>query len=304
MNKYKYKDLIYAEKVYKEGFLTKYRDTELKLVALYMRDVLGITKKQDRKEALHDFCKEYLPDYHKMKYYKVINRVLEYSCIKKNFLITIDSVPVLQSEIDFINSQDLSLDEKKLLFTLLITYKLRKIYFEIKKPDEPYDNVYFKGSLSQYGDLKKISNVNSKLDINIDIISQLANKGYVQIYSRGCIRISFLDMIVDETGEIASEITDYNNIGYWFEWYNGNKRIGKCDCGNVFYKKSNCQIYCSDCQGYEKVGVKTLICCDCGREFEISSRNTKSNRCDDCQINRNKEKTKERVRKMRDKYNM
>ena len=145
MNKYKYKDLIYAEKVYKEGFLTKYRDTELKLVALYMRDVLGITKKQDRKEALHNFCKEHLPDYHKMKYYKVINRVLEYSCTKKNFLITIDSIPVLQSEIDFINAQDLSLDEKKLLFTLLITYKLRKTYFEIKKPDEPYDNVYFKG---------------------------------------------------------------------------------------------------------------------------------------------------------------
>lgn len=303
MNKYKYKDLIYAEKVYKEGFLTKYRDTELKLVALYMRDVLGITKKQDRKEALHNFCKEYLPDYHKMKYYKVINRVLEYSCSKKNFLITIDSVPVLQSEIDFINTQDLSLDEKKLLFTLLITYKLRKTYFEIKKPEEPYDNVYFKGSLSQYGDLKKVSNVNSKLDINIDIISQLANKGYVQIYSRGCIRMSFLDMIVDETGEIASEITDYNNIGYWFEWYNGNKRIGKCECGNVFYKKSNCQIYCSDCQGYEKISVKTLVCCDCGREFEVESSSRRM-RCDDCYKKERQRINRENLSKYRNKTSM
>lgn len=303
MNKYKYKDLIYAEKVYKEGFLTKYRDTELKLVSLYMRDVLGITKKQDRKEALHNFCKEHLPDYHKMKYYKVINRVLEYSCNKKNFLITIDSVPVLQSEIDFINAQDILLDEKKLLFTLLITYKLRKTYFEIKKPDEPYDNVYFKGSLSQYGDLKKVSNVNSKLDINIDIISQLANKGYVQIYSRGCIRMSFLDMIVDETGEIASEITDYNNIGYWFEWYNGNKRIGKCECGNVFYKKSNCQIYCSDCQGYEKISVKTLVCCDCGREFEVESSSRRM-RCDDCYKKERQRINRENLSKYRNKTSM
>lgn len=294
MNKYKYKDLIYAEKVYKEGFLTKYRDTELKLVALYMRDILGITKKQERKEALHNFCKEHLPDYHKMKYYKVINRVLEYSCTKKNFLITIESIPVLQSEIDFINTQDLSLDEKKLLFTLLITYKLRKTYFEIKKPDEPYDNVYFKGSLSQYGDLKKISNVNSKLDINIDIISQLANKGYVQIYSRGCIRMNFLDMIVDETGEIVSEITDYNNVGYWLEWYNGNKRIGKCDCGNVFYKRTNNQIYCCDCQGYKKVSIKTLVCCDCGKEFEVDARNMKKIRCDKCQKEYRKQWDRER----------
>ena len=51
MNIYKYKDLNYAQKIYKDGFLTKYRDTELKLVALYMRDILNITKKQDRKEA-------------------------------------------------------------------------------------------------------------------------------------------------------------------------------------------------------------------------------------------------------------
>ena len=283
MNIYKYKDLNYAQKIYKDGFLTKYRDTELKLVALYMRDILNITKKQDRQEALHKFCEKHLPDYHRMKYYKLINKVIDYSCCKKNFLITIDSIPVMKAEIDYINNQELSADEKKVLFALLITYKLRKCYFEIKKPDEPYDNVYFKGGISQYNDLKKISNINNKLDINADIISELAVKEYVKIYSRGCIRLDFLEKIVDETGELAFEMTDYNNIGYWLDWYNGNKRIGKCDkCGNVFYKKANNQIYCSECQGYEKIGVKTLVCCDCGKEFEVNSKNNNANRCSEC----------------------
>ena len=113
MNIYKYKDLNYAQKIYKDGFLTKYRDTELKLVALYMRDILNITKKQDRKEALHKFCEKHLPDYHRMKYYKLINKVVDYSCCKKNFLITIDSIPVMKAEIDYINNQELSVDEKK-----------------------------------------------------------------------------------------------------------------------------------------------------------------------------------------------
>lgn len=300
MNRYKYKDLVYAQKIYSDGFLTKYRETELKLVALYMRDVLEITKKQERKEALHKFCEKHLKDYHRMKYYKLINKVLDYSCSKKNYLINIDSVPVMKSEIDYLNGQDISIDEKKVLFTLLITYKLRKLYFEIKKPNEPYDNMYFKGGTTQYSDLKKVSNIHNKLDINIDIISELAVKGYVKIYSRGCIRLNFIEEIVDDTGEVAFEMTDYNNIGYWFEWYNGNKRIGKCTkCGHVFYKKSNHQIYCSECQGYEKQGVKTLICCDCGKEFEVKSKNVKTQRCDKCQNDRNKEKTKERVRKLR-----
>ena len=289
MNRYKYKDLVYAQKTYSDGFLTKYRETELKLVALYMRDELGITKKQERKEALHKFCEKHLKDYHRMKYYKIINKVLDYSCSKKNYLINIDSVPVMKSETDYLNRQDISIDEKKVLFALLITYKLRKLYFEIKKPNEPYDNMYFKGGTSQYNDLKKVSNIHNKLDINIDIISELAVKGYVKIYSRGCIRLNFIEAIVDDTGEVAFEMTDYNNIGYWFEWYNGNKRIGKCaKCGNVFYKRVNNQIYCSDCQGYEKIGTKTLVCCDCGKEFEVDGVVKNKKRCDKCQDKLNK----------------
>lgn len=290
MNKYKYKDLVYAQKIYHEGFLTKYRDTEIKLIALYMRDVLGITKKQERKEALHKFCEKHLKDYHRMKYYKIINKVLDYSCSKKNYLINIDSVPVMKSEIDYLNSQDISIDEIKVLFALLVTYKLRKIYFEIKNPKEPYNNLYFKGGTTQYSDLKKVSNIHNKLDINIDVISELSDKGYVKIYSRGCIRLNFLEEIIDETSEVAFEITDYNNIGYWFEWYNGNKRIGKCTkCGNVFYKKANNQLYCSDCQGYEKIGVKTLVCCDCGKEFEVKSKHNRTIRCSECQHQKDKE---------------
>lgn len=298
MNRYKYKDLVYAQKIYSDGFLTKYRETELKLVALYMRDELGVTKKQERKEALHKFCEKYLKDYHRMKYYKIINKVLDYSCSKKNYLINIDSVPVMKSEIDYLNSQDISIDEKKVLFTLLITYKLRKLYFEIKKPNEPYDNMYFKGGTTQYSDLKKISNIHNKLDINIDIISELAVKGYVKIYSRGCIRLNFIEAIVDGTGEVAFEMTDYNNIGYWFEWYNGNKRIGKCaKCGNVFYKRVNNQIYCSECQGYEKIGAKTLVCCDCGKEFKVDGVVKNKKRCDECQKVVDKKNNLKRVQK-------
>lgn len=304
MNKYKYKDLVYAQKIYKDGFLTKYRDTELRLLALYMRDMLGIVKKQERKEALHKFCEKHLPDYHKMKYYKLINKVIDYSCNKKNFLINIDSIPVMKCEMDYLNCQKISDDEKKVLFALLVTHKLHKTYFEMKKPDKSYNNIYFKGGTARYGDLKKISNIHNNLDINIDIISRLANMGYIMIYGRGCIRLDFIEKIIDNTGETAFEITDYNNIGYWLEWYNSNTRIGKCEkCGNVFYKKSNRQIYCPDCQGYEKTGTKILICRDCGREFEVDS-NSRRIRCDLCYKKERQRINRERISKYRSKINM
>ena len=183
MNEFKYKDLDYAKSIIEHGFSKKYFNTEIKLVALYFRDVLNIRQKEDRKNELHNICKKYLKDYHKMRYYKVVNKAIDYSTCKKNQLITIESVPVLKCEIDYFNSTDLTFDEKKLLFTLLIVHKLNKGYFETKNPDKPYNNVYFKGGTSKYSDLKKISNISSKADINIDLISNLAKSSYLQLYS-------------------------------------------------------------------------------------------------------------------------
>lgn len=289
MNKYKYKDMEYIQSILVNGF-SKYINTELRLIALYMRDVLGITKKQERKEALHKFCEKHLPDYHRMKYYKIVNNVLTYSCNNDNKLITIDCIPILQCEIDYINKQDLSDDYKKVLFALLVTYKLRKAYFEARTPDKPYDNIYFKGGKTQYNELKRVSNIQRKLDINIDVISELANKGYVEIYSRGCIKLSFLEQADYSDCAIAFSISHYNNLGYWYEWYNGNKRIKKCaKCRNVFYKMSNSQIYCPDCRGYEKMSVKTVICCDCGKQFEVNAKNNSTNRCRECYTKYRKE---------------
>ena len=50
-----------------------------------------------------------------------------------------------------------------------------------------------------------------------------------------------------------------------------------------FYRKRITQIYCDKCAGYQKKSIKTLVCCDCGNEFTVDSRNMKKVRCDNCQ---------------------
>ena len=87
------------------------------------------------------------------------------------------------------------------------------------------------------------------------------------------------------------------------EVYNNIKRnIGsnfiQCEkCHKRFYKHSSNEKYCDKCKGYQKIKTKTLICCDCGKEFAVDSQSRKI-RCEEChkkersRINKNyREKT-------------
>lgn len=70
-------------------------------------------------------------------------------------------------------------------------------------------------------------------------------------------------------------------------------------CHKRFYKTHKSQKYCTKCQGYVKQKTKTIICCDCGSEFEVDARNMKKIRCDNCQNTKRREMTKERVKRYR-----
>lgn len=74
-------------------------------------------------------------------------------------------------------------------------------------------------------------------------------------------------------------------------------------CHKRFYRKRKDQIYCDKCTGYQKKGVKTLICCDCGKEFEICGVVKNKKRCDICQNKRDKENNLKRVKKCISKRN-
>lgn len=72
-------------------------------------------------------------------------------------------------------------------------------------------------------------------------------------------------------------------------------------CHKRFYRERPTQKYCFRCQGYQKQRVKTITCCDCGREFEVDARNMTKTRCDKCQKTISKQKTRLRVQRFREK---
>ena len=63
--------------------------------------------------------------------------------------------------------------------------------------------------------------------------------------------------------------------------------------------KSGTKRYCKDCPGYIPKRFKTIVCVDCGNEFEVDSMNNKSCRCKTCQMYMDKENARKRKQKQR-----
>ena len=62
----------------------------------------------------------------------------------------------------------------------------------------------------------------------------------------------------------------------------GSKQCKKC--GTRFITDTAQKKLCANCATYQPMVVKTIACVDCGSEVEVSSKNTKTLRCSDCQL--------------------
>lgn len=247
MINYKYNETAYAELIFKKGFQTKYMPTELKLLVLYLRDVLKLKPKQ-REEFIYQFCQKYIPNFKKEKFFKIINKSLKNALKKDQKLIDIDKIDIYKSEIDYINSLDINYEYKKVLFTFLVQYKLNKKIYEYKF-DKPYNNLYFQGGKKKYNNIKKMSNIPVKMNINDEVINELSNSDLIEILHKGIIKLNYLKECLSEMNdEVAISVLNFDNIGYYLDYYNGNSKIIKCEnCNKLIKKTCNKTKYCKEC---------------------------------------------------------
>lgn len=285
---YKYSELEYAKLIYTEGFQTKHKPTELRLVALYMKEVLGL-KPKERNIKLYEFCEKWIPNYNRAIYFKVINRALMQASKKGQKLITIEKINIYQGEIEYLNNLEIDYNFKKVLFAFLVQMKLNKEVYEYKN-EKPYTSIYFKGGKAKYANIKKISKIPVKLDINDDVIYFLAQEKLVNVLHKGLIVLDFLKNCC-ESGYIVVEVMDYENIGLYFDLYNQNPKVKLCEyCNNPFRQTKSDIKYCSLHKGYQPIEVKIIKCVDCGVEVEVDGIVKNKKRCSDCQQSNNKER--------------
>ena len=110
---------------------------------------------------------------------------------------------------------------------------------------------------------------------------------------------------IDDNSEAVLELgeDDYKELAYaYLNYKNGGYKHCK-SCGKLFKmnKRSPGRLYCKDCGQKETPDrFKVLQCIDCGEDFVVDTRNTNKCRCDACQHEVDREKTRQRVKKHRE----
>lgn len=281
MTQYKYDELGYAELIYKSGFQTKHLPTEMKLLALYARDVLGL-KPAERKKFVYEFCGQHIPGFARAIYYKQVNRALNYASNRKSVLSHIESVGITHGEIDFILGLDVPHNYKKIFFAFLVQMRLNAILYELKN-GKVYDSTYFRGDKSKYNAVKKMAMVPESIDINGGFVHEMYKAGLIDVYYRGLIRHKWMDECMP-SGEIAISVVDFDTAGWYLDYYVGANGMKLCKrCGQPFRASRLDRLYCSRHKDHGATqGIKEIVCVDCGDSMLVAAKANRALRCEKC----------------------
>lgn len=234
------------------------------------------------------------------------------------------TIKIRQSELNYISSFD-DIKKEKILFAYLAIAKFKDEFREIPSHWESEDDsVVF-----------KMARVNIPASERDYYINSLYTDPKVLIYMNtknddASKRIDYISENDQDPIVIELDESNYYELAYTYLNWKNNGGYKKCKkCGKLFrvktsplskagkdVKGSKAQL-CWDCtEEYEAkykgkdvmsddYEPKTVECVDCGKIVYIENyKNTETCRCDTCQHERNKELTRERVRRYREKQNM
>lgn len=279
---YKYKEVDYAKYIYENGFQTKHIPTEMKLLLVYARDYLNV-KKSKLKDFAYNFCEDNVDEFNRLDWFRVINKAVGFASDTKNRLINISQIDITSGELEYIMALPVSHDYKKIFLAFLVQMKLSKQIYEFKNGKE-YTSQFFKGGIKKYNDVKKMANVPTKLYINAHFIREMSVDGYISIYYNGLIKHLWMDQCLP-SGDVVMVIKDYENVGYYLDYYCGEKNMALCrDCQQPFKVSRANRKYCAKHKDYYKKMVeKEFTCPECGKIEIVPAKSNNQKRCAECQ---------------------
>lgn len=234
----------YAKKILDQGFISKKQGLELFILAKYYRLECGKTKSECKK-LLVDFCESQIKDYKNSDVYIKVNTALSRAYKPNVSLLKIENIEFTANELLYIQSLSMSPIAKKVLFCLWCCNRLN-----IKAGQSD------KWVSSTPTELKKICNINISTKKFLDIIYELYQNDLIFISDKWAICLSFLNNLVIpyQTSDVTYHISDFEDLGLWWEQYIGNARVIRCECcEKLFVKKSKNQRYCADCANTKKL---------------------------------------------------
>lgn len=284
---YQYRQRDYAALIYCKGFQSNYMRYELRLLALFLRDVVGLKPAALKKELIA-FLKKWDEHYTLNKWCVMIEQTLAYAKNKERHLVQCDAVPMFASEIEYIKQLDIDESLKCIVWTMMVQKKLDKVSYEARHTT-PYQIFSYTNSAKRLGGLVRSAGIKKKrgFDAALDVLHPLFCAGLIDVLrTRGDpFKLNFADQIVFVGDEVV-KVTDYEHIGMYWDMLCG-KEIGVCKvCGVPFKRKGmgRPRRVCDDCADRSQVkDVEIMQCVECGKVFVREVKNTRQVRCVTCQ---------------------
>jgi len=290
--------MILNEEKYAKDVLTGQRDDvksikqKIDLIARYNYHVLH-KNSDDSYSSIIKWLEKHHDIFSEHGYSNIISDCIKKSAKKPFF--NVESVKITKKEIETITSQK-NLRYEKILFVLLCMAKVQKASYG------------FENGLISYNitELFKLARVSVPVEDRENILHGFLKLGLIGLPVKNdtkCLFVKFMDQTEDD---IVLELNEQDccELAYAYLKHTGQSKIVRCSkCGKLIKKSTKFGHMCKGCQD-SNGAMKTKWCIDCGKEFQIDSRNTTKCRCEECQHIVNKEKTKQRVQKYRENNKM
>lgn len=266
MNELKYARNLLSKTKYTYKDIGKKPSATLNLLARYYREN-GFSD-YEIKLKLSEFLSKCLKSegYNEARWIDCISYQVRRS--KKYKLKQIDCVSFSEEEMQIISNLS-GKRVKKVAFALLA---LAKFYNSVNPSNNNWVNTSIK-------DIFAIANISVKQDEQTSLLHGLYKAGLIEVNKNICklnLRVTYIGG--EKIVLILNTLTD---LGLEYLLYCGENYTHCQKCGKIIRNYHKCRKYCKDCAGYTPIGTKTVICCDCGKEFEVDSLSRKI-RCDEC----------------------
>lgn len=278
----------YAENCLKNGIKDNNPYFTISIIAKYYFHHFGYRKKKISR-LLIEYLEKYYVGFSDNRYTweTIAERVAANA--GKYPLFEISGVSITESEIETISKiKDKVLE--RLAFTMLCLAKLSNLRNE---KNNGWVNTDTK-------DIFKLARIACKVDEREIKIGELGRMGLLEFSKRNDNLNSRVTFIDDESKQ-KMFIKDFREIGYEYMLYKGENLIRCAECqiltrGNKYGNKR----YCRNCVSPQI--TKKVICVDCGKQFEVKSKNNQTRRCADCYVLYRRDKIRQNTQKHREKY--
>lgn len=221
-------EVNHVEKMLDNGFQTNNNKFELQLLANYFR--LHNFSDSDIEIELHNYCKRYVQNYNKVKFYKLIDEKVERS--KKSKMKLSVPINITQSEMDTIlNEQNYKC--QKLMFVYLV---LAKYYMSNNHTDK-----YYVGCKDS--DIFNLCEMYVRKEEKMNLMHYLTKQGYI---TPTLSMSSIINYVNEDSPSVITLIPDIDMV-YYFEEYLGGIFIRCEECGRLVKKTNNRIKYCKEC---------------------------------------------------------